>query len=51
MVKGRGLPEWVVITTNNDGLEDWLFRYPPAVGARAAAGSLAWMERSGSEQA
>ena len=43
MVKVRGLPEWVVITTNNDGLEDWLFRYPPPWGlARRRAALPGW---------
>jgi hypothetical protein len=50
MVKVGGLPEWVVIATNNDGSEDWLLRYHTAAEARAVADSLAEMERSGGEQ-
>jgi hypothetical protein len=50
MVKVGALPEWVVIATNDDGSEDWLFRYHTAAEARAVAASLAEVERSGGEQ-
>jgi hypothetical protein len=50
MVKVGGLPEWVVIATNDDGSEDWLFRFHTAAEARSVADGLAEAERSGSER-
>jgi hypothetical protein len=47
MVKVGALPEWVVIATNDDGSQDWLFRYPAAAEAQAVADQLAAVQRSG----
>jgi hypothetical protein len=41
MVNVAALPEWVVLATNDDGSEDWLFRYPTAAEAQAVADGLA----------